>query len=347
MGSRTETGRVVDRSFFFNTRDPATDLDKDVWVLPTSKIPQSSRVTPAQLTSGPLAFGSPVASSDGKSLFVLGTQSRAQLVQYDAHFKQFVPFLGGISASDVEVSRDGQWVAYVAYPDLTLWRSRSDGSEKLQLTFPPIQVKGPRWSPDGTRLAFTDVEPGKVWKIKVISANGGAPEEALPEDPSAEIDPSWSPDGSSIVFGRSRFGGTNGIQRADLKTHLILTLPNSEGFFGPRLSPDGHYVAAFPADATKLMLYDFQRKGWRKVASGIFQFSNWSRDSKNVYMLDKSAGNQIVRFSVIEGDLKHLLNVTNIEQGSNEWIGLTAEDSPILVLDKGVTDVYRLDLLAP
>jgi len=50
---------------------------------------------------------------------------------------------------DVEFSRDGQWVTYVSYPDYTLWRSRADGSDRLQLTYPPVYAALAHRSPDG------------------------------------------------------------------------------------------------------------------------------------------------------------------------------------------------------
>ena len=66
------------------------------------------------------------------------------MVRYDVKLHAFVPYLGGISAVFLDFSKDGQWVAYVAYPQGTLWRSRIDGSEALQLTFPPVSVIYPR-----------------------------------------------------------------------------------------------------------------------------------------------------------------------------------------------------------
>ena len=38
------------------------------------------------------------------------------------------------------------------------------------------------------QIVFTDVEPGKTWKIYVMPALGGKAEELLPEDALAELD---------------------------------------------------------------------------------------------------------------------------------------------------------------
>ena len=99
---------------------------------------------PVQLTSGPLAFFAPVPSQDGKKLFVIGKQTRGELVRYDASSRQFVPYLAGISASEVDFSRDGQWVTYVTFPENVLWRSKADGTERLQLSYPPMEISLPR-----------------------------------------------------------------------------------------------------------------------------------------------------------------------------------------------------------
>ena len=97
---------------------------------------------------------SPVVSGDGKRIFAIGTKQRGELVRYDMKTKQFVPLLSGISAFSPTFSRDGKWVAYASYPDHTLWRSRSDGTDRLQLTYPPLRVQYPFISPDGKRVVY-------------------------------------------------------------------------------------------------------------------------------------------------------------------------------------------------
>jgi len=243
--------------------------------------------TPVQLTTGPISYSSVVPDVSGRKLFVQGVQQRGELVRYDAATKQFVPFLGGISASEVTFSSDGKWVTYITVPDYQLWRSRVDGSERLQLTYPPAVASLPSWSPDGTQIAYIATQLGKRWKIFLVSAQGGSPEELLPEQV-GEVDATWSPDGTQLAFGRvsAMNTGTKDIQLVNMKTRQTSTLPGSTGLFSPRWSPDGHYLLGLSVEGSKkLMLYDFRTQKWSEwltEASNV-NYPHWSADSRYVY----------------------------------------------------------------
>ena len=129
-----------------------------IWVMPEHRSIFRRDIEPVRLTTGPLRFGAPTPSTDGKSLFAVGDELRVELFSYDPHAQRFDSYLGGLSAGPVAFSPDGKWVAYVSYPEMTLWKSRTDLSEKMQLTFPPVRVYGPQWSPDGSQIAFGDVQ---------------------------------------------------------------------------------------------------------------------------------------------------------------------------------------------
>jgi DNA-binding winged helix-turn-helix (wHTH) protein len=121
----------------------------------------TSNPLPIQLTSGPIRFTAPLPSKDGKRIFAMGEQLRGELSRFDLKSQKFVRYLSGISAEQLSFSRDGQWVTYVTYPESVIWRSRIDGTQRQQLTVPPLQAAHPQWSPNGRQIAFSGRMPGE------------------------------------------------------------------------------------------------------------------------------------------------------------------------------------------
>lgn len=132
----------------------------DIYMLPRPRTFSHRSPEPVRLTNGPLSYTGIVLSRDGRQIFAIGTRHRGELVRYDRKSNQFVPFLSGISALDPTFSADGNWVAYESYPDHNLWRSRVDGTERLQLTYPPLLAMGSLLAPDGKRVTFATATGG-------------------------------------------------------------------------------------------------------------------------------------------------------------------------------------------
>jgi Tol biopolymer transport system component len=142
----------------------------------------------------------------------------------------------------------------------------SSGRQRLQLSFPPIQAAWPRWSPDGKRIAFMGNLPGRPWKVYLVSADGGNPQEAMPEEHN-EADPNWSADGNSLVFGPAPWAEESkprgmAIHMLDLKTRQISTLPGSEGLYSPRWSPNGRNIVAQSTASEALLIFDWTTQKW-------------------------------------------------------------------------------------
>src|SRR5262249_21242974 len=148
---------------------------------------------PVQLTFGPVKFSGVVPSRDGTRLFAVGNENKGRLARYDVARNQLVPWLPGLSAEYVVVSHDGKWIVYTTFPDATLWRSRPDGSERVQLSFSPSVAALPRWSPDDTQIVFQGWKGSEKFRMYVVSTTGGAPRR-LTSSGFTETDPSWSPD---------------------------------------------------------------------------------------------------------------------------------------------------------
>ncbi len=311
-----------------------------------------TRSEPVQLTAGPMHLWGPSPSVDGKRLFVIGEQSRGELMRYDSESRQFVTFLSGISAEGLDFSRDGKWVAYLTFPEGVLWRSRVDGSERLQLTNLPMNAALPRWSPDGKRIAFSGSMPGKTWKIFVISADGGTPEKLMPGE-NSELDPNWSADGQSLVFGEFVGSPTSSIYVLNLQTRQVSTLPGPKGLFSPRWSPDGRFVSVTTHDGLKMLLFDLTTQTWKELDSGhSYNYPMWSRDAKYIYFSNPfENGTPFYRLRVADGKLEHVANA-NLTRGVawgtfGQWTGLAPDDAPLLIRDTSMQEIYSLDVLWP
>jgi len=320
-----------------------------IWALPKGSF-LHSEPKPISLTSSPLSLSSPLPSKDGKKLFMVGQTYRGELMRYDSKSAQFVPFLGGISAEYIAFSKDGQWVSYVSYRDGTLWRCKADGSERLQLTYPPMYPLLPRWSPDGKKIIFFEFAIGgdKPARMYETSPEGGSPRLLLPDDRTQQLDPNWSPDGTKIVFAGESNDPASTIRLLDVATRQVSELPGSRALYSPRWSPDARYISAFSGDSKTLLLFDFQTNKWSELAAGSFGWLNWSHDGQYVYLLDFRQGESVSRIRVSDhkiesiADLKDMV-ITGRYGGS---LALTPDDSPLLLRDTGTQDVYSVDWVA-
>ncbi len=317
-----------------------------IWALPHRTF-LHPRPQPIVLTSSPMTLSSPLPGADGRKLFLVGRTYRGELIRYDSKSAQFARFLGGISAEYIDFSKDGQWVTYVSYNEGTLWRSRIDGSDRLQLTYPPMYPVLPRWSPDGKTILFFEfaLSATKPARMYEVSPAGGSPHLVLPDDHTQQLDPNWSPDGTKIVFANESNDPSSAIHILDLATHQVSNLPGSEGLYSPRWSPDGRYVSAFSGDSKTLLLFDFQTQKWTDLATGSLGWLNWSHDAKYVYLLDFRGRNLIVRIRVTDKKMEQVADLKDLASTGRYGtaLALTPDDAPLLLRDTGTQDVYSVD----
>jgi Tol biopolymer transport system component len=345
-----------------------TTIVTSLWALSeTAGADQVPAVVP--LTNGPMSYGNAFLSRDttrgtarnttlndrqnNTKIFAIGVHPAGEVVKYDPAKKKFLAVIPGVSATDLDFSADAKWVTYVAIPEGTLWRSKADGTERLQLTFGPGQAALPHWSPDGKQIAYASLEPGQSWKISLVTSDGGKSQDLLTGQ-GGQIDASWSADGTRLMFGDFAFdAGGLSIRIMNFKTHTVEKIHGSEGLFSPRWSPDGRYIAAMAPGNKALMLFDFQSQKWTKWLSdaGTVNYPVWSADSKSLYFDDfVDDAESIRRLKLGESQPERVFVLGSLERfpgAMGQWSGRAADGSWMFVRDRSTQEVYQLSVELP
>jgi Tol biopolymer transport system component/DNA-binding winged helix-turn-helix (wHTH) protein len=323
----------------------------EIWSLREKPLLLRDRA-PRQITNGPLKYQAPSTSPGSHRIYFVGENEQIELLHALPKSSAFIALEQNLSAADLaEYSLDGQWVAWLNASDGSLWRSRIDGSQRIELTTPVLRIFTMKWSPDNKRLALMAKEPGMPWKLYLIDAEGGKPTPLLNEDLN-EADPDWLPDGQSIVFGRlpSRMDGRQpkAIYLLNLQTRKVTEIPGSTGLFSPRLSPDGRYIAAIRLDQRALLLFDRAQERWTTIATHGVGDPAWSHDSRSLYFQDfLEAGKPIYRINVPAGEPRVVATIANLHPvAATDYrlIGLAPGDLPVVSAHTSTVNLYGLDL---
>ena len=215
-------------------------------------------------------------------------------------------------AGDPRIAPDGKTVAFVAWGidreeneySSSIWLVPLDGSEPArQFTSSGKQDAAPRWSPDGSHVAFVSNRDGKTKQLYVIPAAGGEARRLtdLAEDVTEAV---WSPDGMRLAF-TSRVRDPEYDEEDDKRrrprrfTRLQFKL-DSEGWTGDRR----RHVFTVPADGSEppaqLTHGDFEdaQPQWspdgRRIALSSARQDDWDVEMRrDLFLVDAKGGEPV------------------------------------------------------
>jgi serine/threonine protein kinase/Tol biopolymer transport system component len=315
----------------------------DLWAFPLRRGLFRRSKEPIRLTNGPQSYSQgALLSRDGRQIFAVASRERGELVRYDMESHQLLPLLSGISATDATYSKDGKWVAFSTYPDHALWRSRSDGSERMQLTFPPMEVWEPFISPDGTKVVFDNMSDNS---IGIVDMTGGPPKKIVEKGDSAR----WSPDGRSLVFDTKRSDGVDlALGIVEVSTGKVSEVPSSKDK-GGAFWLDQETLGA-DENLKKLLLFDLRTKKWTDLVAGDFE--NWinSPDGKYVYFAAGGPESSVQRIRVADRHVETITSLKDFPRVMNfglPQLRVAPDGSPTLTRDVDPQQVYALNVRWP
>ena len=334
----------------------AVDTQASLWVMDETRgFFRRHPRDPIQLTRGPIAFDHPNAMKDSSRIFVIGSHNEYQLLRIDPKTAVKTAMLAESGATDMDFSLDGQWVVYAARENGTLWKSRIDGSGKVQLTAGATGAFAPHWSPDQKQILFTGFLLDSQPRLYVVSADGGSPKSVLPSNNKwASVSGDWRTDGRQIVLDVQEMESNRepDIRILDLDSNKLTKLLDSDGLIEPRWSADGRYIAALNPKQKQVFLYDCKQEKWSVLAEANFPAAlRWSPSGDALYYQDvDEVEESIFRVPMAKRETERVIGLGDILSGGAArgiFTGLSPDGSVYVTVDHGDVDVYAVDLKLP
>jgi Tol biopolymer transport system component len=173
-----------------------------------------------------------------------------------------------------------------------------DGTNTRRLTKPieALPPVGPRWSPDGRRIAFVgECGGGLEFHLCIMNSDGTGITSVATQV--AFVPPAWSPDGTRLAFTRPAIADGQAVEGpvsiwiigADGTGEVTLV----EDAERPAWSPDGERIAFVSGreGTTKIYLVNVDGNGLQRISDGPFDGSPaWSPDGNHIALTSGRAG---------------------------------------------------------
>ena len=168
-----------------------------------------------------------------------------------------------------------------------VWIAAKSGGNAHRLSSPEGSESYPRFSPDGSKIAFTANYHGNS-DVYLINATGGIPTRLTYHGMNDRV-LGWTPDGKSVLFASSRESGRQRYSQ-------FYTIPATGGAPTKLPIPYGEY-ASFSPDGLKVAYTDRSRvnRNWKRYRGGtapdisVFDLSTYTTENITNNMIKKRA----------------------------------------------------------
>jgi Tol biopolymer transport system component len=206
-------------------------------------------------------------------------------------------------------SPDGRRLVYSDHANLIVLDFESGQSIPLTTFHDPALTNDPKWSPDGSTIAFALIPagPDSGWAgcgVWTVGADGSAPREIA----SGYVDPDWHPEG--LVMHPPLGHGIYLWRRAT--NDVVLLRENADQVGDLAVSPDGSRIAISPMLQSRLWLMNADGSDPHVVADHVNWGTTWSPDGRFLVFTrfagdeDVPANGVLWRLNVSTGELTQL-----------------------------------------
>ncbi len=240
--------------------------------------------TLAQMTFGTGPDYSPMADPEGKGIYFVSGKYTGLLTVYDVHSKRSTD-IASENASQPIVSRDDKRVMYITIPSADrneLWVSSIDGSNKVKLASSE-SISTLNWTPDNSRLSFSESENGAADKAFVVGVDGSGLRE-LPWPGAGLFTLFWSSDQKFVYLtGVEKGASVPTVWRENADGSSPEKIADDCGNSSD-VSPDGQYLigAVWVGERTGIHQFSISDKKCISLLPGVVTFNPlFARDGKS------------------------------------------------------------------